>query len=237
MSNTFLLVLSPHLDDAIFSVCGYLLETKHRTKIVTVCAGIPDNNDLSSWDKRCGFTSGQLAAISRREEDFLACSKVGADYEHLNFTDFPYSNIKNNSSISNEITKRLPNIQEIWIPLGIGMHPDHITVRDSALEILNTKKINIVFYADVPYSNAYKWSTPDSERKENFKWKPVIEEIKKKGFILDKPEIKILKKREIETKLAIASLYKSQIKQLKNHYPNLMEFGGELATEVIWRLR
>ena len=55
--------------------------------------------------------------------------------------------------------------------------------------------------------------------------------------LIGNEEIKILKKREIETKLAIASLYKSQIKQLKNHYPNLMEFGGELATEVIWRLR
>lgn len=90
-----LVVISPHLDDAVFS-CGSLI---HATRIVarepplvvTVCAGFPLGIKRTYLDETCGFESSFQAVNARRIEDIRALRVLGAEYEHLDVLDAQYS--------------------------------------------------------------------------------------------------------------------------------------------------
>jgi LmbE family N-acetylglucosaminyl deacetylase len=90
-----IVVLSPHLDDAIFSV-GAVIATLagrgERVRILTVLAGNPDSSFVAGpWDRDCGgFTSHAESAHIRRGEDERACAAVGATPVWLPFNDEQY---------------------------------------------------------------------------------------------------------------------------------------------------
>jgi hypothetical protein len=60
-----MLVVSPHLDDAVLS-CGRWLAAHPGTLVVTVFAGVPSNgNRLTDWDARCGFSNPTARGIAQ----------------------------------------------------------------------------------------------------------------------------------------------------------------------------
>ena len=59
-------VISPHLDDAVFS-CGDWLATHPGAIVMTVFAGVPRDGALhTEWDNRCGFADASHAILARR---------------------------------------------------------------------------------------------------------------------------------------------------------------------------
>ena len=57
--NGKVLVLSPHLDDAVFG-CGELIARCPGAIVLTLLAGAPEGfNVLTEWDAASGFTSAQ----------------------------------------------------------------------------------------------------------------------------------------------------------------------------------
>ena len=61
-----MVVISPHLDDAVFG-CGRLLASRPGSIVVTLFAGVPDDaGQLTDWDARCGFTTAGEAVWARR---------------------------------------------------------------------------------------------------------------------------------------------------------------------------
>ena len=74
-------VLSPHLDDAVFS-CGDLIAASGEAVVATVCAGMPPSREtLTEWNAVCGFGSARHAITARREEDRAALSALEVCYE------------------------------------------------------------------------------------------------------------------------------------------------------------
>ena len=64
-----MVVVSPHFDDAAFSLGGSLAQWD-RAVVVTAHGGPPASEAaLSDWDAECGFASGREAHAVRMEED------------------------------------------------------------------------------------------------------------------------------------------------------------------------
>src|SRR2546425_11691806 len=79
------LVLSPHLDDAVFS-CGGLLAELQDPRVATVFAGFPPPDlPLQDWDAACGFRSGGEAGTARPRGGDAALGVVCAPTRHPNF--------------------------------------------------------------------------------------------------------------------------------------------------------
>lgn len=86
--------ISPHLDDAIFSAGGLILELSGKTSVtiatVFTKAGVPPYTQSAKMHLR---HSGYAAASAedlismRKQEDFRACKMAGANFQHLGFTD------------------------------------------------------------------------------------------------------------------------------------------------------
>ncbi|HEV3227404.1 MAG TPA: PIG-L family deacetylase, partial [Acidimicrobiales bacterium] len=75
-------VLSPHLDDAVLSL-GATIAASVRAgasvRVVTVFSGDPTSTRAASrWEVQCGFSSAAEAARTRRDEDTVACGRIGA---------------------------------------------------------------------------------------------------------------------------------------------------------------
>lgn len=231
-----LVILSPHFDDAVFSVSNLLSKKKESIKIMTICGGIPsDDKGVSSWDKRCGFSSGREAVLCRQLEDYNACNKIGVKAEHLTFSDFPYAGEKAHEAIIKELRKNIPIIKELWAPIGIGNNPDHLSCRNAALELCQQEGVTLNLYADLPYASARGWDTPDEQREKPFQWQDVFKFICNKGFSLTSLNVNRLNDKEMHKKLEAVCCYTSQLEPLKAYYPKLTDTDGELSIEAIWR--
>jgi LmbE family N-acetylglucosaminyl deacetylase len=121
------LVVSPHLDDAVFSV-GQLLATLDDPVVVTVCAG---------------------SQTTRRAEDVEAAEQLGYQPVHLDFADNgaePLANIT--QALADVIASRRP--EHLIGPLGVR-HPDHIRVAAGFLAAARLAAPTVHLYEELPY--------------------------------------------------------------------------------------
>jgi len=87
--------ISPHLDDVAFS-CGGLIweQTKagDQVSIWTIFAGDPPQGPLSSFAEKLQtrWRGGRESISRRRQEDILACERIGASYRHFALPDCIY---------------------------------------------------------------------------------------------------------------------------------------------------
>lgn len=75
-------VISPHLDDAVLSLGASIARLTRRgvrVDVLSVFGCDPSSTRApSGWDRRAGFANEGAAAAARREEDRVACHIVGA---------------------------------------------------------------------------------------------------------------------------------------------------------------
>jgi len=154
-NNDALVVVSPHLDDGVFS-CGDLLARSRRSTVITVCTGLPEDfTRLTSWDQRCGFRSAASAIASRREENREALRLLGSRNLELGLPDSqyvrdwqPYIPLLR-ESLKSAIERLHPD--RVVVPLGL-FHDDHIRVSDVMLSLLyRFPVLEWTAYEDVPY--------------------------------------------------------------------------------------
>jgi LmbE family N-acetylglucosaminyl deacetylase len=133
-----LLVISPHLDDAVFA-CGRVIASFEGAIVATVFAGAPKSYEvLTPWDRACGFEPGMDVVAIRREEDRLALSLLGAQPRWLSFLDSQYG--KTPSAI--EIAQALESVllatsaETVLFPLGL-FHSDHLVTHCAARMVMN----------------------------------------------------------------------------------------------------
>lgn len=144
------LVLSPHLDDGVFS-CGELLAELRRPVVATLFAGLPPRGlPTMPWDTACGFADGIEAMRTRRGEDEEALQILGARPEHLDFLDHQYGASPPPQQLSATIAALLSARQTdvALAPLGL-FHSDHVLVHDAALACPHPAAW--IAYEDVPY--------------------------------------------------------------------------------------
>lgn len=129
-----LIVISPHLDDAVFS-CGNLLAARRGALVVTVFAGEPGEAvDAPDWDRAAGFESGVEAVRARRQEDAQALRLLGAEPVWLDFLDSQYGVRTSAVDIAVRLGRLLSLQQRATVVAPMGLfHSDHILVNAACM--------------------------------------------------------------------------------------------------------
>ncbi|MEA5418052.1 PIG-L family deacetylase [Spirulina sp. CCNP1310] len=151
-------IVSPHIDDAVFSLGAYMLSSNYSISVINVFS---ETNFVYE-----SIVSKADALAIRKDEDKSALTKVGV--ENIFYMDLPEAPLRgytlNNlfikngdevwldtcivESIKQYITTQIHPNGEFFIPAAFGSHVDHLLVR-TACQQLNVSKF---YYADLPYA-------------------------------------------------------------------------------------
>ncbi|MBI0328326.1 PIG-L deacetylase family protein [Burkholderia plantarii] len=131
-----LLVVSPHLDDAVLS-CGHVLARHPGAVVCTVLSAPPERNMSTAWDRASGFADAFEAMRARREEDRQALALLGASAVHLPFCDAQYASPPPSDQLQAVLRHTLATVRpdSLLMPLGL-FHSDHALVADAVLACL-----------------------------------------------------------------------------------------------------
>lgn len=134
-----IIVLSPHTDDAIFSI-GAHLAGLDDVVIASVFAGIPDD------------PAGRAKHTTLRAEHAKACELIGATALNSDFLDdvYPPTPLP---ELREFIASATAAADMVYMPIGIR-HPDHVTVATVALELSDTMN-RVRIYEELPYRTDY----------------------------------------------------------------------------------
>lgn len=130
-------IVSPHTDDAIFSLGSYISLSNDDITVLTPFAKIPDDK------------VGKKKHTILRKEHTKACKFLGVKEINGEFLDDVYRG-RNLSELKGWIYNNIKEFDKIFVPIGIH-HPDHILIRNI---IMNYFK-NSIFYGELPYMVLY----------------------------------------------------------------------------------
>ena len=176
-----IIILSPHLDDAILSMGSLLTDLVMLGKKITVISVFTEGSEAKSEFSSMLVKQSNLETIQeyfkvRKEEDKKALKSFGLlKVEHLGFIDAAWrvnnkkqllypNTIKgevllDDTNIIRSLESKLKKIKNItsentiiFAPLARGRHVDHQIVRN----VVNKISQNVIFYSDFPYSAQFK---------------------------------------------------------------------------------
>jgi LmbE family N-acetylglucosaminyl deacetylase len=130
------LVISPHLDDAVFS-CGDWLAGHPGTMVATVFAGAPHGmTQLTPWDAASGFTDACQAVGERRAEDGAALAVLSAGAIWFDFLDSQYLDSPQEGALSEALSGLIERNSPgtVLFPAGL-FHSDHVLVHAATLAL------------------------------------------------------------------------------------------------------
>jgi LmbE family N-acetylglucosaminyl deacetylase len=227
ISDARLVIVSPHLDDAVLS-CGQLLAGRRGAFVVTVMAGVPaDSQQPTDSDRRSGFGSATTAMRTRRHEDALALSTLHAGWMWLEYLDDQYDSRRPSpAQLADALDRALPAEAELLGPLGLG-HADH-RLTGAAFEVLARRRLRrgqrCAVYADEPYHRLDRGASARAR----------LQDLREHG-------LRPVRRRSTSpahrraAKARALSAYRSQIGTLARSYgPAAL---GRLGPEPIWRLQ
>jgi LmbE family N-acetylglucosaminyl deacetylase len=220
-----LLVLSPHLDDAVLS-CGRLLARRPGSIVLTALAGSPPTWDqLTLWDRLCGFGVGDDVMAVRIDEDRAALGVLGASQQLIEARDGQYDPPEPRarlvrSGIEAALGRLGPGT--CAIPLGL-QHPDHQEVRQIALSCVGAgaSAVDWVVYEDLPYGR----NDPDGSSRVE-----AVAAIESAGLRLS--ELRPDLDPDMTTKAAAVACYPSQLLALRLS----PTFDADIEIERYWSL-
>jgi LmbE family N-acetylglucosaminyl deacetylase len=175
MKRKKVLVISPHLDDAVLSCAEYLLwlkKSNYDIHVLTVFTSFANKNicrEAMEYMRNSGVSNQTDFEAMRKKEDGIAMNMLGVRFSHLDFTDgwfrshgktvlYPGRELflgKVSSLDSNLMSRLMRKMREytgydlILAPFGVGKHVDHIICRNIISEIFNNHDIH--FYCEYPY--------------------------------------------------------------------------------------
>jgi LmbE family N-acetylglucosaminyl deacetylase len=157
-----IVVVSPHLDDAVLSLGATIAgaaEAGARVEVLTVFACEPGSNAPSDdWDRKSGFASEGEAARQRRLEDRTACSILGAIPRWLNFGAQPYDRRATIEEVVAAVAEITNGADAVLIPGFPLEHADHAALSQALLVAgLNCRRLGL--YVEQPYAY-YRRATP-----------------------------------------------------------------------------
>jgi LmbE family N-acetylglucosaminyl deacetylase len=150
-------VLSPHLDDAAFSLGAAIARATRMgatVRVLTVFAGDPGSESPAAWwDRKAGFMTEGEAAQARRLEDREACSVLGATPVWLNFSDATYEREIDADVLSQAIAAAVDSADVVLVPGFPLFHVDHRRVTCDLLS-RGLPGARVGLYVEQPYA---KW--------------------------------------------------------------------------------
>ncbi|MBL6988768.1 MAG: PIG-L family deacetylase [Bacteriovoracaceae bacterium] len=160
------IILSPHLDDAVYSCGGLLWQLKDSCNVHVITT--------NSGDPSMPLRQGHIAPAIRRKEDILVMQKIGCQFLHVGFLDaifrridgsldYIYDNIigldkpaaedqlyqEALATFLKKITHQMGK-SLIFSPMAIGGHVDHLITALVSLG-LEDGQTTVLFYEDWPY--------------------------------------------------------------------------------------
>jgi len=135
-----LVVLSPHLDDAVLS-CGEAMASSPGAIAVTLFAGAPPpGTAMTDWDRAAGFNAGDDVMALRRDEDREALALLGARPVWLDFCDDQYADTPTFAAVAAAIDTVLDkeNPDVVLFPAGL-FHADHGRAHEAALRVMKRR--------------------------------------------------------------------------------------------------
>lgn len=148
-----LLVVSPHLDDAVLSLGATISRATRSSSsvdVVTVFAADPlSTRPASGWDKRAGFATEGEAAAARRGEDSEACRLVGATPAWLPFAPGSYGDPRDPDRVWSELAPIVTCADTVFVPGFPLTNADHAWV--AGLFIDRELAVELVRYSEQPY--------------------------------------------------------------------------------------
>ncbi|MDP9400341.1 MAG: PIG-L family deacetylase, partial [Actinomycetota bacterium] len=149
-------VVSPHLDDAVFSLGASIrgaVRRGTRVEVLTVLAGLPDSDrPAGPSNAKAGFSTSGEAARARRREDERACALLGAEPVWLGFPDDPYDGQPAGDDVARALAVHLAGCDAVLIPAFPLAHPDHLWVSRVALGVLEPGQV-VGLYVEQPYAS------------------------------------------------------------------------------------
>ena len=169
------LVLSPHLDDAVFSLASLLQAAADRATVVTVFTDA-EPGPGEAWTHMAGFSGTQDEFSARRAEDADAMGLLGCAFLHAGLRSGQL-----NDALAHTLTREwldvagmndahglvllpaaagshLPYtpLQAFWNrltrrPFGAPAHGEHRQVRDHFWSPMTQSHCQMGFYAELPY--------------------------------------------------------------------------------------
>jgi LmbE family N-acetylglucosaminyl deacetylase len=131
--------VSPHLDDAIFSAGGLILELAGKTDVAIVTlltkAGLPPYTlSAKAHLKHSGYgaASAEDLASIRKQEDIRACKMAGANFKHLEFTDALWRRKEKIGFLGNLLKNIFPEMNHLYPFYGFNVISRKVVKGDSA---------------------------------------------------------------------------------------------------------
>jgi len=149
-----ILVISPHLDDAVLSMGEFLASWPGAT-VMTVFAGAPSPRQVTTFDVHSGFRDSDDAMASRWDEDDRACLAVGSVPMRAEMLDGQYVEVRDEPAAIAQIegliagTAAKLGTVRVVAPLGIA-HPDHILVATAAARVALYHDVEMWCYEELP---------------------------------------------------------------------------------------
>jgi hypothetical protein len=148
-------VVSPHLDDAVFSA-WHLLDGPGDVRVVNVFTSLPAEGTPPRWDRISGARDSVQRMRDRLEEDGRALALAGRSATGLDFLDAQYRDGPLDTEALEAALAHAAGDDELVAAAGIGEHSDHVAVRDAALA-LGARGAAVSFYAELPYATEFGW--------------------------------------------------------------------------------
>lgn len=164
MSRPHLVVIEPHMDDAVLSAGGRLLKRRGHNR-VTILSVVRWSNFTSYLLSRGDLLDVREVSDLRQREAALVARMLGAEHRCLDWTDAPLRfraagqwspalvekfkkdpqafvkmppNHRDVVLLAAQLLRELSILDpdELWIPMGVGEHIDHRTTRSACLLML-----------------------------------------------------------------------------------------------------
>ena len=142
-------VVSPHLDDAVFSLGGTiaaLADAGTDVAVLTVFAGDPEaDGPPTPWQQRSGFASTAQAVQVLRAEDAAACELLGATPVWL-----PFASGAPDERILDLLRPALDDAEVVVAPGFPCTHGDHVRATQLTAAVVPQPKLGV--YVEQPYA-------------------------------------------------------------------------------------
>lgn len=160
------IVLSPHYDDAVFSLGGFISQKEPSSVIVvTFFGGEPAGVMQTDWDKRSGFSNSREAIALRTAENNRALEIFGVSGINYTYKDLQYRKMSNDKLLKSKITGDILALLSkysaknvfVYGPAAFGAneaHPDHILLNEATMKaasLMNRGNFHFFLYEDYPY--------------------------------------------------------------------------------------
>ena len=149
------IVISPHLDDAVLSLGATMHSLTRRginVRVLTIFAGDPETKSRPSfWDAKRGTATAAEATAARRIEDRAAAKVLRVSTDWFPFDDGSYVSRRDPDVIWAQLQPALDGSRALLLPGWPLVHPDH---RWTTMLVVDRVEPTtpVAFYSELPYA-------------------------------------------------------------------------------------